>query len=127
MRDIKIQVIFNIHGRDFKPEIKHHYTTVNRLCNKQDSLDYESVEVIAKRQFIGIYDFEHNEIYHGDIIVDHVGLGVVVWCDENCSFKVSYRGKDTGQGKWFRDYTPNELKTILVIGNKFERPELLEQ
>ena len=83
-------------------------------------------ELLSIDQFTGKHDSECNEIYHLDIISDHVGIGLVAWCDENCCFKVSYRGENKGQGKWFRDYTDNELKSILVIGNQYQNGDLLK-
>ena len=90
------------------------------ICDSEESPDIDVM------QFTGLTDKDFNDIYHKDIIIDHVGIGVIVWCDKNCSFKVSYRGEDKGYGKWFRDYLDSELKTIEVIGNIYENPELLE-
>ena len=81
---------------------------------------YKSYDLM---QFIGLKDGDNNELYQGDIIEDHIGIGVIVWCDKNCSFKVSYRKGN--MGKWFLDYTDNELKTILRIGNVYEDKGLL--
>ena len=113
MRDIKIQVIFNIHGRDFKPEIKHHYTSVNRLCNNQDMFDYKNTEVIAKRQFTGVKDIEDKEIYEGDIIP----LGLIIWHEDELAFCVENGGDMS---------LLSNVRHLLVIGNIHQNPELLE-
>lgn len=114
MRDIKIQVIFNIHSRDFKPEIMHHYTTVNRLCSKQDLFDYKNTEIIAKRQYTGRNDIEDNEIYEGDIL----SFGTVVWHQDELAFCVENGGDIS---------LLSNIRHALVIGNIYQSPELLEK
>lgn len=75
-------------------------------------------------QYTGLRDANGVEIYEGDIISDHVGVGSVKYSDNYASFKVSY---GDGIAKWFIDYLSGlERCSIEVIGNIYENPELLE-
>jgi len=78
-------------------------------------------------QYTGHKDRNGVEIFEGDLIKDHIGVGVVVWSDKNASLKVSYIGESKGLGKWFADYNlKGERESIEVIGNIHENHELLE-
>lgn len=79
-------------------------------------------------QYTGLKDRNGVEICEGDVITDHVGVGVIVWSDKNASLKVSYLGDNNGLGKWFADYNlKGERESIEVIGNIHENHELLER
>lgn len=79
-----------------------------------------AVEVM---QYTGLHDKNGVEICEGDIISDHVGIGVVKYSKEKAAFRVSY---GDGRAKWFIDYTLlGEKESIEVIGNIHENPELL--
>ena len=76
-------------------------------------------------QFTGLKDRSGREIYEGDVISDHVGVGTVKYSDDNCAYRVSY---GDGRAKWFYDYfLRGEKESIEVIGNIYENPELLEE
>jgi hypothetical protein len=86
---------------------------------------YESSQILE--QFIGRQDNKLIDLYEGDIISDHVGIGVIRWSDRNNSFKVSYVGKNKGQGKWFADFNlKGELESIQKIGTIHQNPKMLE-
>jgi len=69
-------------------------------------------------QFTGLHDCNGIEIYAGDKVQDHVGLGVVKYSDKHGAFRVSY---GDGFAKWFYDYILNgERESIQVIGNIHE-------
>ena len=70
-------------------------------------------------QFTGLH-VNGGKLFQGDLIMDHVGIGEVVWCSKNCAFKVSYRNENKGSGKWFCDYLDSEFKSIEIIGNIHE-------
>ena len=90
-------------------------------------LSTEEVDSDTLGQFIGRQDNNFNDIYEGDIISDHVGIGVIKWSERNNSFKVSYVGENKGQGKWFADFNlRGELESIQRIGNIHQNPELIK-
>ncbi len=62
-------------------------------------------------------------IYEDDIISDNVGIGRIEYVEKYAAFRVNYFG--TTQAKWFYDYLDSESKTIEIIGNIHENPELL--
>jgi uncharacterized phage protein (TIGR01671 family) len=68
MREIKFQILFEVHNRDFTTRIASHYTSLNRLTTGDDNFDYSAVKIIAKRQFTGLQDKNGVDIYADDII-----------------------------------------------------------
>ena len=89
--------------------------------------DGEQIEVNKKTlgQFISLTDENGANIFDGDIINDSlVGVGAVKFCNANSAFKVSY---GDGVGKWFIDFSASDMRSLEVIGNIHQNPELLER
>ena len=76
---------------------------------------YHLGELVAKLQFTGLTDANLVEIYEGDIVSDHNGVGVVKYSDKRAAYRVVY---GDGTAKWFMDYNlRGERESIKVIGN----------
>lgn len=80
---------------------------------------FDEIELM---QYAGIKDKNGNEIYESYLVNDNVGVGFVELL--NGAFRVNY---GNGRCKWFIDYLTNERRTIEVIGNIYENPELLNK
>jgi uncharacterized phage protein (TIGR01671 family) len=121
MREIKIEVMFEVHNSDFTKKIAKHYTSVDRLTSGQDKFKYNEVDIIAKRQFTGLQDKDGVDIYEDDIVdgVIHqdysINIGRVLY-DYN-GYRILTLTKSV-------QFTLTEKLT--VIGNIYENPELLE-
>ena len=85
----------------------------------------ELFDCVELMQFTGMQDKNGVQIYEGDVVSDHVGIGVVEYSEKRSSFRVNYRD---GFCKWFIDYNlKGELESIEVIGNIHQHAHLLEQ
>lgn len=71
-------------------------------------------------QFVGLKDKKSREIYEGDIVEDHIGIGVLEF--SHSGYRVNY---NDGLCKWLFDYLVGEYRTIEIIGNIYSNPELL--
>jgi len=71
-------------------------------------------------QWTGLHDCEGMKVYAGDIVLDHIGPGIVEYSTKYAGFRVNYKN---GQCKWFYDYNlKGERESIEVIGNIHENP-----
>lgn len=92
------------------------------LASRTGYPPYPETPVVFE-QFIGVYDKNAVEIYTGDIIRDHIGIGIVEYVDHKAAFRNNYLN---GQFKWFIDYVlKGERESIEVIGNVHQNIELL--
>jgi len=123
-KEIKFQILWKKHNRDFTTEIAEHYTTLDRLMDKKDKFPYQYVEIIAKRQFTGLVDKNGKEIYEGDIVNDKFDCGQIKeirWNEKTACFCYYCDKLDFSWDGLSDSVTHGE-----VIGNIHENPELLD-
>lgn len=125
-RDIKVEIIWVRHLPNFDKELMTHYTTLGRLMTGEDKFSYGDVEVIAKRQFIDVFDSHNQELYEGDIVEVHrEGLApsnhVIAW--RGASFDLlPWLNMSTNSFQQYSDGAQNVR--ITKIGNIHQHPEL---
>lgn len=120
MREIKF--------RAWDGEKMHHEGVVVYLGEgfiESPSFDSDAIRIKATKemliieQYTGLTDKNGVEIYEGDKISDHVGIGIVEYVERHAAFRVNY---NDGQAKWFYDYSlKGEARSIEVIGNSQQR------
>lgn len=110
--------------------LKYPLGVEHRIYNgyyEQDNPDYPEYDIVELEtvcQFTGLLDKNGKKIFEGDAITDDTGIGVIVWDNLACSFKVSYTKENKGYGKWFDDYLACEFKNIEVIGNIHDKEDI---
>ncbi len=125
MREIKFRV-WNIDEYiSLNKAIHDDIVVIQQPSSSNDSLIEINWEGVELEQFTGMHDKNGVQIYEGDVVSDHVGIGVVEYSEKRASFRVNY---GDGLCKWFIDYNlKRELESIEVIGNIHQHAHLLEQ
>lgn len=129
MRESKFQILIEVSNEDFTKKVVEHYTTLDRLIDGRDPMDYSSVDIIAKRQFTGITDRNGAEIYEGDLIKNNHGrTSEVVWHKFTGSFDSKFVNDDGSapphQDKSHGFHNASWRYEVEVIGNIYQNPEL---
>ena len=135
MRDIKFEIMFLIHGADFEKRIAKHYTTLDRLTNGADNMNYDDIEIVAKRQFTGLQDKNGVDIYEDDIVDDQFDCGqlsIVSYDNSRACFILTEIRKEPIYSNSMKFIRPLSIYPISstkgkVIGNIHSNPELLEK
>jgi len=70
-------------------------------------------------QYTGLKDRNSKEIYEGDILKDHSGVGEVEWVQEHCAFRVFVKDPDFGN-MYMALESDGQMKYTEVIGNIYE-------
>ena len=99
-----------------------------RIDGTNIDADVRCVEVDPKTvgQYVGLTNKNKTDIYEGDILRDHVGVGKVTWVQEHCAFLVFTTECGGSVFHYLRSGDSNfKLKDSLVIGNIHENPELM--
>lgn len=125
MREIKFRV-WNIDEYiSLNKAIHDDIVVIQQPSSSNDSLIEINWEGVELEQFTGMLDKHGVPIFEGDVIKDHIGIGVVEYSEKRASFRVNYK---YGTCKWFIDYNlKGELESIEVIGNIHQHAHLLEQ
>ena len=125
MREIKFRV-WNIDEYISLNEAMHSdIVYIQAPSSSKKSLIEINWEGVELERFTGMHDKNGVPIFEGDIIKDHIGIGVVEYSEKRAAFRANYKD---GTCKWFIDYNlKGELESIEVIGNIHQHAHLLEQ
>ena len=104
------KMFYNIQNKDYIDEFDCFMDFGVWLSNKRDW---------TIMQFIGIKDKDGKEIYEGDIITNRFNETLEVMFNTGCFY-----GSGNGGYKLDTQYWKNQ--DVIIIGNKFENPELLK-
>lgn len=107
------------------------------ICDRGYGRDTLQVDPKTVSQFTGLFDTKGREIYDGDIldtkVSDSCPNGYQFLCEWiDSGFSPLYQGKTYGpaeKNRWLNSYPlcQANVKDVIVIGNKFDNPNLVKR
>jgi uncharacterized phage protein (TIGR01671 family) len=106
------------------------------LSSNGNLINHENFAIYLMDRYVrmdstGLLDKRNKEIYEGDIFDGVYGGGYIGWCDKCCSFEFisSVFGcmACSGDVHWFEVVDEVTNVECVVIGNMYEKPELLDK
>ena len=95
-------MLIEVTNRDNSKSIMKHHTTLDRLMDGSDPMDYPNVKVIDKRQFTGRKDKNGVEIYESNRLICSAGMEWVVSFVKGCF--VAHDPEDVKKSAFLYDY-----------------------
>ena len=116
-RNIKFKLYYQnqVFGYEWLDETGWHHSVIDLVKESAGTLPHNwavnDYKKLVRAQFTGLYDSKNNEIYQGDI-VENEKYG------KTKNFLVKWGADKHG-------WRGIESKSVLIIGNQYENPELL--
>lgn len=114
MNDIGVHIFFTDNGELVFRDASYHYI--------DDYPSYENEKLNERfelMQFTGLKDKKGNEIYEGDVLQTHSGIGYMVF--DNCGYAIKSPGSEAIDYEFSAFYLECE-----IIGNIYQNSELLK-
>ena len=111
---------------EFRTRIYYQRKADDGYC-VEEWVDYTAVDSETVGQYIGLYDKKYKLIFEGDIIRDDWGkIYEVIYTEDSCSFMVQCTSAPNEYEKGRYRIGKSWCKTIEIIGNIHDNPELLK-
>jgi uncharacterized phage protein (TIGR01671 family) len=118
------EIKFRFWEKEKRKMSKIHYLGILHEALSEDFGGYAMWENIEKMQYTGLKDKKGKEIYEGDIVRSGNGR---IWEIKFGHYKYALNN-DPSYGYYMHDDTCKmSIGNVEVIGNKYQKPELLEE